>query len=134
MPTKEENATLQIMRNNLKILQDNVQKCAEELQEAKDHGWQESYIEKCENQLKVSIEKMTQQEEQYLSFAERCSGIHCPLCDATQITVQDKGFGIGKAAVGGLLLGPVGLLGGLIGSKQTMIVCLKCGHKWRAGN
>jgi tellurium resistance protein TerD len=35
--------------------------------------------------------------------------------------------------MGGFLLGPVGLLGGLIGSKKIMITCLKCGYKWQAG-
>ena len=41
---------------------------------------------------------------------------------------------MGKAAGGLLLLGPVGLLGGLIGSKQVMVTCLKCGNKWEAGS
>ena len=39
--------------------------------------------------------------------------IRCPKCGSTQITAGNKGFGLGKAAEGGLLLGPVGLLGGL---------------------
>lgn len=59
--------------------------------------------------------------------------IRCPKCGSTQIVAGNKGFGLGKAAAGGLLLGPVGLLGGLIGSKKVMITCLKCGHKWEAG-
>lgn len=60
--------------------------------------------------------------------------IKCPRCGSTQITAQNKGFGLGKAAIGGLALGPVGLLGGLVGSKKINIVCLKCGHKWQPGN
>jgi tellurium resistance protein TerD len=59
--------------------------------------------------------------------------IKCPKCGSTQITAGDKGFGLGKAAVGGILLGPVGLLGGMLGSKKVMITCLKCGKKWKAG-
>ncbi len=59
--------------------------------------------------------------------------IRCPKCGSTQIAAGNKGFGLGKAAAGGLLLGPVGLLGGLIGSKKVMITCLKCGYKWEAG-
>lgn len=60
--------------------------------------------------------------------------IVCPKCGSNQITAQNKGFGLGKAAVGGLILGPVGLLGGLVGSKKVNIVCLKCGYKWEAGS
>jgi tellurium resistance protein TerD len=59
--------------------------------------------------------------------------IKCPQCGSTQITGGTKGFGLGKAAAGGILLGPVGLLGGMIGSKKTMVTCLKCGKKWEAG-
>jgi DNA-directed RNA polymerase subunit RPC12/RpoP len=57
----------------------------------------------------------------------------CPRCDSSRLTAGDKGFSPGKAAVGGLLIGYVGLLGGLLGSKKTIITCLNCGHKWQAG-
>lgn len=60
-------------------------------------------------------------------------GLRCPKCGSTQLHAGDKGFGLGKAAAGGLLLGPVGLLGGMIGSKKVMITCLSCGKKWQAG-
>lgn len=59
--------------------------------------------------------------------------IKCPRCRSTQLHTGDKGFGLGKAAAGGILLGPVGLLGGFLGRKKTMITCLKCGFKWQAG-
>lgn len=59
--------------------------------------------------------------------------IKCPKCGSTQITAGKKGFGLGKAAGGALLLGPVGLLGGMIGSKKVKITCLKCGHEWKPG-
>lgn len=59
--------------------------------------------------------------------------VKCPKCYSTQIAAGNKGFGLGKAAVGGLLLGPVGLLGGVVGSKKIMITCLRCGYKWEAG-
>ena len=54
----------------------------------------------------------------------------CPKCGSNQIYADRKGFGLGKAAAGGLLLGPVGLLGGMLGSKKVVITCLTCGHKW----
>ena len=59
--------------------------------------------------------------------------IKCPKCGSTQITAGNKGFGFGKAAIGAVALGPVGLLGGLIGSKKVIVTCLNCGHKWQAG-
>lgn len=59
--------------------------------------------------------------------------VMCAKCKSTQITAGNKGFGLGKAATGGILLGPVGLLGGVIGSKKVIVTCLKCGHRWEAG-
>lgn len=57
----------------------------------------------------------------------------CPKCGSTQVQAFNKGFGLGKAVGGGILLGGVGLLGGFIGSKKVMVGCLNCGHKWQAG-
>ena len=59
--------------------------------------------------------------------------IKCPVCKSTQITPNKKGFGLGKAVVGGLLLGPIGLLGGVIGSDKIKITCLACGHVFEPG-
>jgi len=57
--------------------------------------------------------------------------IKCPKCGSTQITAGNKGFGLGKSAAGLVLLGPVGLLGGLVGSKKIKITCLKCWYSWK---
>jgi Predicted RNA-binding protein (consists of S1 domain and a Zn-ribbon domain) len=61
------------------------------------------------------------------------NGVKCPNCGSTQIAASSKGFGLGKAAAGGLLFGAVGLLGGFIGSNKVMVTCLKCGSQWKAG-
>ncbi|WP_407309180.1 TerD family protein [Desulfosporosinus sp. SB140] len=61
-------------------------------------------------------------------------GIVCPRCHSTQITAGKKGFGIGKAFVGGILLGPVGVLAGFIGSKNMEFVCLNCRERWNAAS
>lgn len=54
----------------------------------------------------------------------------CPMCRSAywvQVDQQNKGFSVGKAAVGGLLLGPVGLLGGALGKKKVFYQCGSCG-------
>ena len=62
----------------------------------------------------------------------------CPMCGETlkwkKVDTQKKGFSVGKAAVGGLLLGPVGLLGGALGKKKVCYACGKCGfqHEYNA--
>lgn len=60
--------------------------------------------------------------------------INCPKCKSTQFTANKKGFSLGNAITGDLLVGPVRLLGGVIGSNDIVITCLKCGHKWKPGN
>ena len=63
---------------------------------------------------------------------ESLPGLHikCPICDSMSIAIGQKGFSLGKAAAGGILLGPLGLLGGLIGRKKIEIVCQACEYKW----
>jgi tellurium resistance protein TerD len=56
------------------------------------------------------------------------SDVKCPKCSSTQITANKKGFGLGKAVAGGLLIDPLGLLGGFAGSGNVKITCLSCGH------
>lgn len=56
--------------------------------------------------------------------------ITCPRCHSDYVTSGKKGFGIGKAAIGGLVLGPVGLLGGFLGSNKMEFRCNSCQYKW----
>lgn len=57
----------------------------------------------------------------------------CPMCksaaDWKKVDTSKQGFSVGKAAVGGLLLGPVGLLGGALGKSKATYCCGKCGFK-----
>ncbi len=57
----------------------------------------------------------------------------CPSCGSKQVSYGKQGFGFGKAIVGGLLTGGIGLLAGGIGRNKILLVCLKCGHKWKLG-
>ena len=58
---------------------------------------------------------------------------YCPKCLSTSLSAHKKGFGVGKAAVGGLVAGPLGLVAGNIGAKKIRVTCLKCGHQFWAG-
>lgn len=59
--------------------------------------------------------------------------VHCPKCSSTSLTANKKGFSLGKSLLGGVLAGPVGLLGGFWNAGQIKVTCLKCGHSWVIG-
>ena len=56
----------------------------------------------------------------------------CPRCGSTSLSANKKGFGVGKALVGTMLTGGIGLLAGNIGAKKVRVTCLKCGKQWMA--
>ena len=57
----------------------------------------------------------------------------CPMCDEShkwiKVDQTNKGFSVGKAAVGGLLFGPIGLVGGALGKKKVTYACGNCGFQ-----
>lgn len=57
--------------------------------------------------------------------------IMCPVCCEAiswkMVDTSNKGFSVGKAAAGALLLGPIGVLGGALGKKKVTYYCAKCG-------
>lgn len=60
--------------------------------------------------------------------------VECPRCgenNPQNLHVGHKGFGLAKAGAGAILIGPVGLLAGFIGSKKLKIACLSCGKTWK---
>lgn len=57
----------------------------------------------------------------------------CPKCGSSNTHADKKGFSFKKSLAGGLLAGPVGLLGGTIGSNKIRITCLDCGYVFKPG-
>jgi len=62
---------------------------------------------------------------------EEDDAVRCPKCNSTSLSANKRGFSVGKAVVGTLLL--AGPLVGAIGAKKIQITCLKCGKQFMAG-
>lgn len=54
----------------------------------------------------------------------------CPYCSSKYIQSYKKGYGFVKGLTGVTLAGPLGLLGGFVGSRKTQMSCLSCGNRW----
>ena len=57
----------------------------------------------------------------------------CPMCNEIlkwkKVDEGKKGFSVGKAAAGAILLGPIGLVGGALGKKKAYYCCGNCGFE-----
>ena len=95
------------------------------------------YVKDNEENLKKYKTKLEYEEREeremreFLASMREETEIRCPVCGSAQVTSTKKGFSLGKAAAGGLLLGGIGLLGGLVGSNKVMLNCLSCGHQFK---
>lgn len=83
----------------------------------------DDYQYKLDEAQKKAEEKLNEQ------LANRV--IHCPKCFSTYLRTDNKGFSFGKAIVGSIVLGPLGILAGGLGMKNARVVCNKCGHKFK---
>lgn len=55
----------------------------------------------------------------------------CPICReyrAQLVGSGNKGFSLGKATLGAVVLGPVGVVGGLAGKKMYTYHCSQCNY------
>lgn len=55
----------------------------------------------------------------------------CPKCfigHLTAVSERTGGFSGGKAALGAVLLGPIGLAAGALGKKKVTYQCNRCGY------
>lgn len=56
----------------------------------------------------------------------------CPSCGSSawkRVDESNKGFSVGKAAAGAVLLGPLGLAGGALGKRCVTYYCRECGFR-----
>lgn len=57
----------------------------------------------------------------------------CPMCGKStnwkKVDEGKKGFSVGKAAAGAIILGPIGLVGGALGKKKVCFCCGDCGFE-----
>lgn len=73
-------------------------------------------------------------EKKRLQELERNGQVYCPKCHSVSVTAEKKGFGVGKGALGLMLVGPkTGVVAGAMGSKKMVCTCLKCGYQWKPG-
>ncbi len=83
--------------------------------------------------MKVPENLAEKTQENVTVMIQKESTFVCPKCQSTNLTGNKKGFGLGKAIFGGVLVGGIGLLGGFIGSQKVRVTCMECGHSWVAG-
>jgi hypothetical protein len=56
--------------------------------------------------------------------------IRCPKCRSNRVGLERQGFSLGNAAAGCALLGPLGLMGGMVGRNSDTLRCHGCGNTW----
>ncbi|MGL4108314.1 hypothetical protein [Clostridium sp. LP20] len=58
---------------------------------------------------------------------------YCPKCHSTSLTTKDKKLSVGRALVGGALIGGTGAVLGGLTSKKVELLCMNCGYKFKIG-
>lgn len=58
---------------------------------------------------------------------------YCPKCKSTSLTTTNKKLSVGRATVGGVLLGGAGAILGGLTSKKIELLCMNCGNKFKPG-
>lgn len=108
---------------------DNLKDAYEEgKQKGKDAGSLKKQMEKAEEKRKKKLE-----EKEHLKELDKQKVPYCPKCHSTSLTTANKKLSVGRAAVGGALLGGTGAILGGLTSKKVELLCMNCGHKFKPG-
>lgn len=73
---------------------------------------------------------MAEEKKEEPMTANNDEKLTCPKCGSTNIHIDKKGFGGGKACCGAAICGPLGLLFGNAGANKLRKTCLKCNNSW----
>ena len=73
------------------------------------------------------------EEKERLAKLKREGIPYCPKCKSTSLTTTNKKLSLGRAVVGGALLGGAGAVLGGLTSKKVELLCMNCGHKFKPG-
>ncbi len=99
---------------------------------AKKEGFWDQVKKNADSQLEAQRRFKSEQAARLTQY-DRDGVVYCPKCYSTSLSTNKKGFGAGKALVGLVALGPIGLAAGAIGSQKVKVTCLNCGHQFWAG-
>lgn len=95
-------------------------------------GYNHNQTAQNSSQSQIEMAKLQVEKEKLKIMQQQNEDVaRCPKCGSTSLSEKKKGYGVGKAAVGGLIVGPFGLLAGGIGANKRQIKCLKCGHEFK---
>ena len=83
-------------------------------------------------QVLTKTEQQKEEKERLLKLQKE--GIpYCPKCKSTSLTTTNKKLSVGRAVVGGALLGGTGAVLGGLTSKKVELLCMNCGNKFKPG-
>ena len=84
------------------------------------------------NEVKIKLD-LKNEEKERLAKIKREKIPYCPKCKSTNLTTTNKKLSVGRAVVGGALLGGVGAVLGGLTSKKVDLLCMNCGRKFKPG-
>lgn len=83
-------------------------------------------------QVVIKAEQNKEEKERLLKLQKE--GVpYCPKCKSISLTTTNKKLSVGRAVVGGALLGGTGAVLGGLTSKKVELLCMNCGHKFKPG-